>query len=440
MPASYEQGFNALAKKSTRYLATGAGVTTCNTDLSQRAVNMTAGASFLFEASPASLRFDFSHPRTMIFRITANNADTGSLFRHGAASPTRFAFPAANQIRATVNNATAGTLALTGLDAVRDTLVVAWTSMANPDTTGASDAVLSWLHAWNVTNGTYEQLRFTHAANTTKTQTVYMGAQDNTPTLVFSGTITGIVFENRFMSPTEIAADWVTTFTPPTSVLELDGQGIPPQSGTIDAQNYHQGPAHVWATDATRRMQRRTLSTLVNDRFIIRPTWTAAALAGPFVRQVDGVYRMLLGTLRCVPVPDSCNVLWVRIHSQNRTTSGAAVPTGLRVYSMNRPPGALGLGLGGGAEAFEQYYVGTIVTRDEDISATNGTWDTLGLLTIARGRSGIRKGMTYIAAAIAIDPLSASANDANALSILNAIHVVPGFYQPDGGAAGGFSP
>lgn len=426
MPASYEQGFNSRAKQSTRYFATGASITACNTDVSQYLTNMTAGVGCVFEATSA--RFNYSHPRTILVRAETNNTDTEILFTHGSAGTLeRLRFSAANTITVTVAGAVVLTYTVTGLGASRENLIVAWTSIANPDTTGASDAVLSWLHVWNTADGTYDKTRFTHAIKASVSATALFGAGTTAGVQAFSGTIIGLLYENRCMSATEIAADWVTSLSVPSTALETSTQGLPPSSSTIERHNYHHGPAAVWACDATRRMQRRTLSALVNERCRVRPSWQTTTLDGPFVRQVqdDTVYRMLLGTLKVCPVPDTANVLWVRMHARCWTTSGAAVPTGLRVYSMNQLPT-----LGGGAQSYEQFFVGTSVTRDDDASV--GSWSVLGLLSIARGTTGIRRGKTYLVAAVAIDPTSTSANDANARVAINAIHVVPGFLDGSG--------
>ena len=64
-PAAYQQGYDSQAKQSTRYLARGAGITACNVDASQYLTNLTAGTGCVLEGSPASARFDFSHPKPM---------------------------------------------------------------------------------------------------------------------------------------------------------------------------------------------------------------------------------------------------------------------------------------------------------------------------------------------------------------------------------------
>lgn len=435
MPASYEQGFNALAKASTRYLATGASITACNVDLSQYATNLSIfSTTNLFQA--AATRFDFSHPRTIGFRVEMSTTTTGTLFRHGAGSPTRLDIAVAGTLRAVVNNAAVGTLVLAdaGFNTTARDGVVAWTSRANPDTTGAGNAVESTLHVWRpaATPG-YTKSVFTHAVSTAKSQTAIFGASDNLGASVWSGTITGIWFENREQSMPEIEADWVTTYTPPTSTFSVEGQGIPPQADTLDLANHYHGPAAVWAADATARMQQRTLSAFCNDVCRVRPAWQTTTLNGPFVRRASGnlPWRMPLGHLRVYAVPDTCNALAVKAHVRSWTTSGAAVPVGLRVYSMSRPPGAIGLGLGGGGDPFVQFFDEVIVTRDDD--ASGGAWTEFDPIPIARGKSGMRRGKTYVAIALAIDPYAASANDANARVQINAVHVVPGFLDPAGG-------
>lgn len=435
-PASYQQGYDAQAKQSTRYLARGASITACNVDASQRLTNLTAGTGCVLEASPASARFDFSHPRSIGLVITANNTDTGSLFRHGAASPTRFEMSAASTLRITVNNSVIGTLALTGLDAVRDTLVVAWTSRANPDTTGASDAVESTIHAWNVTNSTYERATYTHAVSTTKTQTAFFGAADNASTLIYSGAITTIWFENREQSAAEIANDWVSARTAPTSTLEAGHQGHPPQADTIDSANYHHGPSALWAADATRRVVRRCLSPLWNEVFNAQPTWTDSDLiaADPMARGAPDSddWRIRMGWRTTVPIPDTCNYVWARVHLRSWTTSGSAVPLGVRLYSFSRPPGApLEPGDDGAADPIVSYYAEATVTRDDDSST--GEYTTLGLIPIARGRAGQYANTSTFAIALNVDPASASANDANARIIVKAVHVVPCYRNDDGG-------
>lgn len=434
MPASYQQGYDAQAKQSTRYLARGTDITDLDVDLSQRLTNLTAGATYVLEASPASARFDFSHPRTIGARIEINSTDTGTIHRLGAASPTRLDFNSATVLRAVVNNSSVGTLTLTGLDGTRDDVVVAWTSRANPDTTGAANAVESTLHGWNVTNSTYERSTFTHAASTTKTQTAYFGAADNVGTAVFSGVMTAIWFENRMQTAAEIANDWVSARTPPTTVLEAGHQGHPPAASTIETRNHYHGPSALWCADATKRLLRRTMSPLWNECLNTQPTWTDALLtaADPMMRGApdNTEYRMHTAWRRVVPVPPMCNAVWCRVQLRSWVSSGAAVPIGVRMYSFNRPPSALAPA-DGPPDPLVSYYATATITRDD--TATDGEYTTLGFVPMAIGRAGLYAGTTTLCLALNVDPAASSGNDANANIMVRAVHVVPVFRDIVGG-------
>jgi hypothetical protein len=424
---SYQQGYDAIAKQSTRYLGTGAAIATCNTDRSQRLTNLGVGAGsvVLLEASPASARFDFSHPRTILFRVTADNNDTGNLFRHGSVSPTRFMFSAANTIQCMVNNSVALSYTVTGLGASAEELVLAWASEANPDTTGASNAVLSWLYIWNTADGTFDKVSFTHETSTTKTQTAFFGAGDNAGVAVFSGTITGIQFENRVMSPTEIAHDWISALTPPGTQTQSEDQGLPVSSsvGFAGSSHFH-GPAAAWAADATRRMFRRLMSPLWNECMRISTQLSQAELDAtddPWIRgaPADSDWRMHLAHLRAYPVPPGATHLWVRVQLRSYVTSSTAVPLGVRMYSLNRNPASVG--------ALTSYYAEEIVTRDD--AAVEGSYVLKMRLPIAKDEDDF----TWLALAFNVDPNDESTNDSRERVNVQAVHVVPIFCDEQGG-------
>lgn len=419
-------GPTGTAKQSTRYLAIGASVTACIDDASQYDLDMTAGTSAAYEN--ASTRFNHSHPRTIVVRCQANNTDTLNLWRHGTGGSLELLrFSAANTLQILTNNTARVTLTVPGLGASRANLVVAWTSEANPDTTGAADAVLSTLMVWNVDSGEYDAVSVAHPTKSLGSFQAVWGAGDNVGTNAFTGIITGVLYENRRMSATEIGADWVADLSTPLSAAhpETSLQGLPPSSGILDAESHWHGPAAVWACDATRRLERRCLQWLRNERLRIVPTWTNALLtaADAFIRGApsDSDDRMSIAWLEPAPVPDNCNHLWVRVHVRSYVTSGAAVPVRIRLYSFSKPPGALGFGGGGGA--ITSYFCGTTVL--EGYAA--GRFVSLGTMPIARGTGGIREGMTYLALALAVDPNNESGNDSAARIEISAIHVVPYF-------------
>lgn len=419
-----------IAKQSTRYLATGALITDCFNDLSQYDADMSVGTGCVFGGGSSS-RYDYSHPRTILVRCQANNTDTEILFSHGSGGTLeRLRFSAANTITVTVAGAVVQTYTVTGLIGSRANLVIAWVSEANPDTTGAANAVQSTLMLWNVDADTFDAVSFTHAIKASVSATPFWGAGSSGGAQAFSGVITGVLYENRRMSATEIAADWVEDVAAVTSSAHAvtDLQGLPPAQGVIDGESSWQGPAHVWAADATRRMERRTLQWLRNDRLRIVPTWTASLLTATddFIRGAPGDSddRMSIAWLMPAPVPDNCNRIWARVHLRSYVTSGAAVPVRVRLYSFSKPNGFAGGGAGGPVVS---YFCGQTVLE----GYASGRYLVLGSCPIARGTVGIRFGKTYLALAIAVDPNGESTNGANARIEIGAIHVVP--YYREGG-------
>jgi hypothetical protein len=426
---------NGRGKQSTRYLAVGANIATCNDDIGQYGTDLGLGTGsvVLLEASTASARFDFGSPRTMLFRVEANNTDTGTLYRHGAASPDRLLFSAANTIAVVVNNSTVLTYTVTGLTAARKRLIIAWCSEDNDDTTGAANAVQSWLLVWNVDDGTFDSTRFTHALSSAKAQTIFFGAADNAGVAVFSGTITAIHFESRRASATEIAHDWVSPLTPPTTETKNDHQGLPVAS-TIGfaAQSAFHGPAAAWACDATRRLRLRLLSPLWNEPMRISTEFTQSELysaTDPWIRGApdSNTWRLHLTYLRAYPVPPWATHLWVRVQFRSYLSSGTAVyPTGVRLYSMSRNPSGAG-------PALVHYHVGETIKR---IDTGEGSYVIKAKVPIAANDDG----WTYLAVGLAVDPDDESgANPSLVRMRVQAVHAVPNAIDNTGGL-GGFAP
>jgi hypothetical protein len=429
------QGRDDQAKQSTRYLARGASVTALTTDLSQQFTNLTAGTSSAFEN--ATTRMNHAGPRTIGVRVSMVSANTGTLYLHGSGATTEaIVFTGANAMRVIVNNSSVISLTVPAPTGT-DVCIIAWVTEANPDTTGAGDAYRSRLLHWNVTDGSFTPSDWTtHAAIASSNTAAVFGAEDSAGTGAFAGTMTACWYEHRVQSCAEIANDWVSARSEPATAVVNVNQGHPPAADMIDAVNYHHGPSMLWAAHATRGLIRRTLSPFVNEVLRVQPEWSHALLtaADPFIRGApdDGTWRMHLAWRRTVPVPHTCTHAWVRVHLRSWTTSGAAVPIGLRVYSMSR---LLGMPLPpadqGAPDPLTSYYLQSTITRDDDASA--GEFTVLGLLPLARGRTGIMDGKTCFCVAMKVDPAAASANDANARIMLRAIHIVPAFVQADGG-------
>ena len=436
--AAYQQGYDPQAKPSTRLLARGANAVGCNTDLCQYLTNLSTNVTYCFEAS--TTRFNYSHPRTIGIRCNMTNAHTGTLFRHGSGANTEaLQFSSGNNIRVIVANTILFTQALTVLTGSADEIVIAWRSEANPDTTGAANAVRSFLDIWNVTAGTHQRIEFAHVTKPLQAgATAVWGANTHPAGTAFGGTITAWWYENRLQSATEIAVDWVETRSEPSTDVdtESEDQGLPVTTAArFEGRDYFQGPSALIAVEKTRRLIRRTLSPLYNKSFRGRTTWDDAdldATDNPKIRAAPGDpgYRLFLGWLQVAAVPDTCTHLWVRVHVQS-SSSSTAVPVGVRFYSFNRPPGGLGIAAEGlPPEPLRYEQVTEVINRDD---TGVGEWCVEQRVPIARGTQGIRKNKTYLAIALQVDPEAAVANDADATVIVKACHAVPCFVREQGG-------
>lgn len=421
------------AKQGTVFLGlNGPGMGNLAVDQSQEATNMTANANSITE-NPTT-RFDHSHPRSIVAQMGMTSTSTGVVYAHAdglGGFGTRIEVISGGTVRAQVNGATVGLVTIPSLAGLERVCRLLWTSIANPDSTGASDAVKSWLVAQNVLTNSFVRTSFTHAVPTSSSATAAWWADDAAGTNAYSGTQYRCGYHHRRMTMREVLNDWQVAADPALTTEFVDDVSPVPFSvamGLGDRDELH-GPAAAWSGHSHRKLKRRCATalhvrydtaTLVPNSYNAPAFWRAAA--------GSAVYRWRLGWLHVWPVPAGCNEAWVEVQLRSWVLSGSSVPFGLRVYSMNRPPGVGGLG---GAEPYEQYYVESIVDRDD--TANNGSHVDLGSLPLAVSQSGIRKGKTYIALAIAFDPDNASANDANARASIADLHLSPGYREPAGG-------
>lgn len=421
MPIRTQDVAEPRSKQSTLFLSASAGGvwTELDDDDSQRFDDATSGAGIMTMTSPSSDRLNISHPRAITCRADVNSTDTGVFFTHGAGGNLlTFEINTAGTLRAVQNGGTVGSVAIPGLAGARTSYVLSWVSRANPLTTGASDAVQSWLLVLDDVGGEVARAEFFHAVKTGGRATATWGP--------FVGTVTGFSHESRAQSLTEIAIDWgVASPVAPTSDCEVVLPPMPVDvSSTLGDENELYGPAPAWAALHADHARRRTWSPLANVVYRTRPEIeenTAASNGWYRLAPGDDAYYMGLAWIAMAPVPPGCTHAYVRLHVQSWVTSGAAVPIGLRLYSLSQPPDQP-------AElAWSQ--IGEVVTRD-DTASGDGQWDIEAVVRLSIGTDG----WTYLCPAYAFDPLGASANDANAIITINALHVVPCYSETAGGA------
>lgn len=443
-PESYAQGHEPAAKQGTRYLGKfKTAFADLAEDLSQFLTDMTAGASWIHESG--STRMQIGHPRTIgVLLDHDEGSDTGYLFNHGSAGDESISFSASDTILIRQNNANRLSRAIPFLNSAGSTvhrLLVAWVSIANPDTTGPSDAVLSWLLVANDAGDVYRE-RFTHVVKTSPGTINVFGASSTAGGSTYSGSLLRCWYANNQQSLTEMALDHgLAILANLTTATQADSRAPLPvteSSGVGDEGEFY-GVQPAWVARQTATMVRRLWSPLWNERMRNVETWQQADWANhPLCAdapQTSDAHTLMLGWYTPAPVPPGASHAWVRVHLFSEPVSGGSVPLGVRLYSCNKPP-VLGVGQiilqGNDApESFDARYVEAVVDRDD--GGTVGSYVVLGLLPLAVGQTGIRKGMTYLALAIAVDPDNASANDANASWQIAAVHVVPTNAEVEGG-------
>lgn len=432
------------AKLGTRFLGVGASFAALATDICQEGDDMTATATSITE-NPAA-RYDRSAPRTLAAIIEADDTSVGTIFAQddgGGGLATRLSMAAGGVVEARVDGTLVGSLTLPNIDGALSDYIVGWISIDNPDTTGASDAVLSWLVAHDQFLLESARAAFTHAIKPASTARASWGDDDGAGTNAYSDGIVMAGMHDRRMTLRELVQDWGPLGAPaaPSTEFVQDRMPVPIDlSVGLHAVDELHGPAAAWAAHNHRQLRRR-LATPLHVRYpatdpIERDSHLAGETHSSKLRLAVGsqTHRWHLGWLHCWPVPAGCDEAWVEVHAQQwQTVADRLAPISLRCYSINRPPGAIGGLNPGGLDPYEQYFVEATIERD-DTEAGPGSHVTLGRLPLARATKGIRKGKTYIVLAYAIDPEETTGFEGFQQLRIHDLHVVPGFRDPvDGG-------
>jgi hypothetical protein len=422
------QGSQTSAKEDTRYLSLSS---TPATDLSQYLTNLTASGAGAYEAN--STRSQITTARTVSVRWTATAAEASVvLMVHGNNAQTDFTWGLAT---------TAG-----GYFCAHQNGVILWTSAAataakdytfswamrdNPDTTGASDAKISEVVLYNHTDTTLvEMVQFTHVVATSSAAwTLSVGgwwngaALTNVPTNAPSKARISASYHPNV----EVLEDWIGARTAYAGDAD-DGPAEPvgPVSvaSTLGDSPYFVGRPNIgYAAAHNLAVARRPWSPLVNDVYSDAPPLTQTPAPTQWAKLApSSAYSMMLQYLRWAPVPAGSTHAWVRVHVVSYVTAGAAVPVGVRVYALNYVPGVSDIPAQ--APALEVYHVGEVLTVDDGSAAGTGQWLELGYLRLPKF-AGLASGWSdtvHLAVAYDVDPAGASANDANARLVIDAVH------------------
>jgi len=334
-----------------------------------------------------TLAFESADQRTIAAVIEVDNADTGTIF--SLATPNKLALRLnAGTLEPTRDGAaeTSGNLALPGVSSSAQRYLVAWIMEPNRDTTGASDAALSTVLAFNIDTDTYDQVQWAHAAATVSATARVASLWGDAGSDVFTGTAEALVLSERPWSGAELE---IKLLSPPDAPgLTADDAPLPlvPDrgSGIVDDGEMI-GPMESMIAAATRPQSLQMAGPALNLRYRSPPDIIDTSTPAAWWRDAPGTndnnVRMFLPFFCWAPIPAECNrvIVRVRVASLLGTTAAPYV----RVISMNRRPQIGGIineqnpppqfeqswseGQGLGVPGFKMLELGPLVVRRDSL-------------------------------------------------------------------------
>lgn len=337
------QGVDPLAKDDTLYYArnNGAGIADLALDRSQYADNMVAGATWTYEAAPAS-RFNWSTSQVYEFDCDCTNTTIGRFFQYDGNTSLRIQ---AGGIVDAIHNSAGLTPSITlpGISGVAQRYVIAWAVEPNLATTGAGDALRWELRAWNVATGAYTQSTGTTAVRTATSGYLSLWASNTTGGNPFTGTPRAVrVSTGRFHSSVETREDFIARKAAPApdGATAVEYPIVDPACALRDPGQFA-GPVYAEGAASAALASLRLFSPLVNIQPIDNATFTSTLSAIPTQwrteANVDGELCGQLLFKRPLPPTATHAVCRMRV---GQTVSGTADRITVRIYSMNRPPTA----------------------------------------------------------------------------------------------------
>lgn len=404
------QGSQANAKDDTLYYALrGGAFANLATDLSQHADNQAAGASWTYEATPAT-RFNVTTTWTIEVYCDTDNNDTGYFLSYGAGGALlRLSLNGAGTVEAYLGASLLGSLALPGIGAAAEEFVIAWSCEPNALTTGAANALRSELRAWNVTDGTYSQTTFLHALRTSGTGDLVCWASSTAGANAFVGTARGIrISAGRFRTATETREDWIGATTAPTITGETRLESIVVEPGhELADPGAFAGPVLAQAAASARQNDLRTWSPTGHASYFERPALSGSTLSGAptqWSRAASVATYTLLGAyVMRRRLPPRCTHVKVRANVQQwRTVAGTNDRLHLRAWIANRPPAPVAGVTDHDQSLTTKATTNATLATSHGSGAAAGEWVDFGLVEVVRNSAG----WSWIMLGIRVEDLS----------------------------------
>lgn len=407
----------------TLYYGAGANIAALATDQSQYATNQTAAASWHYEATPAS-RFNRRFEWTIEVRITIDNTDTGRLYNYANAG---LRLSAGGAVEPLLNGVVQAGVTIPTLGGTDEDVLISWSVRDNPDTTGASDALITEIRAWNLTDGGAPAVnRYTHAVRTNSNGDQVWWASSTAGANAFTGTPARCRFSSHYHTATESYEAMVSASSAPTLVGEARSEITVPTRSLGD-DGYYAGPIHARAAAASAANDLRQAGPLgkVHRSRVTHRGDRVGDATEAYEDPTDAGSYLYTHGIRWIEVPPGANRLLVRAFVQQWRTTGDADTIRHTLLCMSqpgfvhRPPTS---------PATMQVYRQTISRTNNDTSgATSGAWITFDPIRIARDNVGC----SYIALAHEITDAGGSGSIDDQLWTVKAIAIDPIFVDTD---------
>ena len=208
------QGTEPLAKADTVLYCTSVALAT---DLSQYGDGLTADTTAAYELTSSLRGLDGSTGRNLWARVSVQTTDKNVVILAHASTSTFSSNTYAISIDGSYNivfqQGSTTLLSVAPALGATSSLGLSWCTRENPDTTGASDALISEFSIYNFTTGAYigERTQVTHAIPTTNAGwALTVGGWYNAGAVVSkSGQVASCRIGKAFYPSAEVAEDWI---------------------------------------------------------------------------------------------------------------------------------------------------------------------------------------------------------------------------------------
>src|SRR5688572_55877 len=322
----------------------------------------------------ASARCNLTEYGSWEFIVNASNTANGLIYDYNSTNIS-LAIVTGFIYRLQIAGVTVGTITLGNSSATARPILLSCSMEPNPLTTGASDARIYYLTAY--------QPDFAASVQHEKFLGAAPSGTQGTARILNTGNITvsAARIGSAHHSTTEVQRCWVALASPTAEGAERREWQVPPSPAAIHDDGQFAGPAYILAGKALRTHDLRLWGPIVNEIFY--GAWledSTQTMADP----TSASYEMHFETLRHRPIPLTCNRVSVRVFVQQNGAS--ALDLGVRCYSSNWP-GPVVPGPDSQNEAITNRVT---VVRNADDGTTNtvGAWVDLGLLEPVRDEGG----------------------------------------------------